>query len=42
MYIVELKINMVFAKNPDLIKSLGRSVNPLLNRRNSNIPFNVQ
>ena len=42
MEMIELKLNMIISKNPHLINSLNRSINHLLFRKYSNIPFNVQ
>ena len=36
---VELRLNMVVAKTPQLINSLDRSKNHLLNRNYSHIPY---
>ena len=40
MQAVELKLNMIIAKNPNLINSLNRFYNHLLIRKYSHIPFN--
>ena len=37
---IELKINMVIAKNPQLINSLDRNKNHFLIRKSSQLPFN--
>ena len=36
---IELKLNLIIAKNPYLINSLDRSNNHPSTRKNSNIPF---
>ena len=40
MSILERRINMIIAKNPQLINSLGRNKNHPLIRKYSHIPFN--
>ena len=40
MHMVELKLNMNFAKNPQMINSLDRSKNHPLIRKYSHVPFN--
>ena len=42
MHMVELKFNMIIAKNPHLISSLDRSFNHPLIRKYSIVPFNNQ
>ena len=39
MQMVQLKLKMIIAENPNLINSLDRSINHLLIGKNSNIPF---
>ena len=40
MSMLERRINMILAKNPQLINSLDRIKNHPLIRKNSHIPFN--
>ena len=42
MQLVELNLNMIIAKNPHLINSLYWSIDHPPNRKNSNLPFNIQ
>ena len=42
MHSVERRINMIIAKNPQLINSLDRNTNHPLIRKYSHIPFNNQ
>ena len=42
MEMIELKMNLIISKNPHLINSLDRSIDPPLIRKYSNIPINIQ
>ena len=39
-HMVEFKLNMIIAKNPQLINTLDRHINHPLIRKYSHIPFN--
>ena len=42
MQMVELSLNMMIAKTPNLINCLDRSNNHLITRKQSNVPLSAQ
>ena len=41
MHAVEIRLNVIVAKNPHLIYSPNRYINPPLSRKNSQMPFKI-
>ena len=40
-HMVEIKLNQILARKPDLINRPDRNISHLLIRKNSHIPFNI-